>query len=321
MATKEGYLGIRERFLEIEESTYGTAPSFSSSNLIGDDVIVTPAFEQGFQERKSSGTDTRTVEDQTAGPLSLPYSLAWYPRTWRMLKYVFDIGSETGSGTYTHNLVVSNAPKSFSAEWAMRHGTDPLVFKLTGCVVNDLNIAFSKASGSGNDGFVTCSAECFAQNYSTPASIESCDFTQSGDAFQYRHFGLTLNSGDVVPINSGSIKISQGFNMNDARYASSGLGRTIGVPIATVFRISGSFNLNLFETDFVDLWETAAAIGGTNQIVFEQSSSNKVTFALTNMYINPVPVSGTNIEGINTGDFVWTATGITVAAIDDIASW
>ncbi len=69
------------------------------------------------------------------------------------------------------------------------------------------------------------------------------------------------------------------------------------------------------------MWETATVLTGTNSIVFEQDSGNKITLALSGLTVNPVPVSGTNIDGTNTGSFVWTATGVSITAIDDIANW
>lgn len=321
MATKEGILGIRERFITKEETGgYGVAASLTTALVPGYNIIVNPTFTQGFQETLNNGTDVRTVNSKFKGPLSLAYTLAYYPVDWRMLKYVFDIDSETGSGTYTHTLSVGNTLKSFTAEWAMRHSTDPMIFKLVGNVINQFRINWAKATGEGNSGFITCTANCIAQDYTTP-SLQAGSFTESGDPFQYRHSEITLNTSEVVEINNGELVFTQGINPNDSRYGSTSNGRTIGTPIPTVFRISGRINVNLLSTTLPALWETAAVISGTNTIVFEQSATNKVTFTLSGVYCEPVPLSGTNIEGVNTGDFVFTATGVVPVAIDAISAW
>jgi len=320
MVTKEGLIGLRERWIMKEEATYNTAPSLATALVPGYDIIINPTFTQGFQEILNNGTDVRTVNSKVAGPLGLAYSLAYYPVDWRMLKYVFDIDSETGSGTYTHTLSVGNTLKSFTAEWAMRHSTDPMIFKLTGNVINQFRINWAKATGEGNSGFITCTANCIAKDYTTPA-LQAGSFTASGDPFQYRHAEITLDTSEVIEINNGELVFTQGMSPNDFRYASSSNDRLIGTPIATVFRISGRINVNLLSTTLPSLWELAAAISGTNTIVFEQSASNKVTFTLSGVYCEPVPLAGTNIEGVNTGDFVFTATGITTIALDAISSW
>ena len=42
--TDEGILGSRERYIEIEESTYGVAEDLTSANVPGYNIIVTPTF-------------------------------------------------------------------------------------------------------------------------------------------------------------------------------------------------------------------------------------------------------------------------------------
>jgi len=321
MATQEGYLGIRERYIAVKETTYGTAPSYAGALVPGYNIKVTPTFTQGFQEILNNGADVRTRNSQSAGPLGLVYNMEYNPANWGRLKYVFDIDSETGSDPYTHTLSVGNTLYSFSAEWALRHGSDPMIWQIYGNVISSFTVDFQKASGEGNDGFVKVTENIVAQDYDDDQSLTAGSFTVTTDPFQYRHHTVTLQSGAIVPINSGQLVFTQGINPNDSRYASSALGRTIGTPIATVFRVSGRLNLNLFETTFQDMWDAAVALTGTNTIVFEQSASNKITFTLTGMYVEPVPMSGTNIEGINTGDFVFTATGVTTVAIDAIANW
>ena len=116
MATSEGLIGIRERFIEAEEGTYGSAAVLTSAAVPGYDIIMTPKFEQGMQEVLNDGSGVRTLNKFIAKPLQLPYDLEYKPANWRRLKYVFDIDSETGSGTYTHTLSVGNTLKSYTAE-------------------------------------------------------------------------------------------------------------------------------------------------------------------------------------------------------------
>ncbi len=321
MASEEGLLGIRERYISVVESSYGTAPSFSNARVPGVNVIITPNFTQGFQEVLSSGADNRTVNKKVAGPLGMQYTAAYYPTNWHRLKYMFDIDSETGSDPYTHTLSVGNTIKSFSAEWAMRRSSDQQIFLTVGNVINQMTIAFAKASGEGNDGFITCTEAVIAQDYTTPGSLESGTFTDTDDPYQYRHSTITLNSSEVVEINNGEITFSQGINPNDSRYANSALDRTIGTPIPLLFRVTGRFNINMLSTTLTALWETATNLSGTNTIVFSQSAGKSLTLTLSGMTVNPVPIAGTNIEGVNTGDFVFTATGVAVVAIDDIQNW
>ncbi len=250
----------------------------------------------------------------------MPYTLSYLPSNWQRLKYVFDIDSETGTTPTTHTLSVGNTLKSYTAEWALRHDTSPIIIKTTGNVVNRTTLNFQKSTGEGNEGFIQVVQDCFAQNYTTP-SIQAGSFTVSGDPFQYRHMTWTLAGSGVVEVNNGSIVFDQGMNIADSRYASSTLGRTIGSPIVTLFRVSGRFNVNLVDTTYIDLWELATAISSTNTLIFEQDASNKITFTFAGMYVEPVPLSETNLEGVNSADFVFTATGVTVVALDAIANW
>ena len=320
MSTQEGYLGIRERFITVEESAYGTNPGLSTATVPGNDIIITPTFTQGFQEIKSAGADDRVISGRVAGPLGLGYSLAYYPTNFRRLKYVFDIDSETGSNPYTHTLSIGNSLKTFSSEWTLRHDTAPLNFRMTGNVVTQSSYSFAKANGEGNDGFITCNESVICQDYTNPTA-QAGTFLATGDPFQYRHLDAVFDGNSVVEVNSGELVFTQGINASDSRYASSSLGRTIGTPIVTLFRISGRLNLNLFKTDYVDLWAAAAAIGGACTLAFTQSLGNKITFTLSNVVLEPVPLSGTNIERVNTGDFTFTADSISAVAIDAIANW
>jgi len=318
--TQEGLLGIRERLILATETAYGTAIALTSAIVPGYNIIVNPTFTQGFQEILNNGTDVRTINSKVPGPLSLAYSLAYYPADWRMLKYVFDIDSETGSDPYTHTLSVGNTLDSFTSEWAMRHSSDPMIIKTTGNVINQYRINWTKSTSEGNSGFLTCTANVIAQDYTTP-SIQAGDFTATGTPFQSYHSTITLNTSEVVEVNNGEMTFTQGLNANDSRYASSANVRTIGTPIATNFRISGRINVNLLSTTLPALWETAAAISGTNTLVFQIDAENKITFALSGIYCEPVPLAGTNIEGVNTGDFVFTATSVGVVAIDSIENY
>ena len=321
MVSQEGYIGARERFIEKVESVYGTAVSLTGAETPGVNLQVTPTFSQNFQEIMNNGGDVRTLTSKVAGPLSLAYSLQFSPIDWHMLKYVFDIDSETGTSPTTHTLLIGNTLMSFTSEWAMQHSTDPLIYLMDGNIITNFRIAFNKATSEGSDGFITCVANCIAQGYTTPASVTAGDFTDTGIPFQYRHSAAIINSVAVIPVNSGEIVFTQGINAGDSRYADTSLGREIGAPIATVFKISGRLNLNLFATTYSTLWEAAAALSGTNTIAFTQSASNKITFTFTNMYVSPVPHNGTAKEGVDTGDFVFTATSVAVVAVDGIANW
>jgi hypothetical protein len=320
MSTQEGLLGIRERFISKEETTYGTAIALTTAEISGYNIIITPRFSQGFQEKLSAGLDTRTRSGQVKGPLSLEYDHVYYPANWSRLKYMFNIDSETGSSTYTHTLSIGNTQKSFTSEWAIRHSTSPIIFKLTGNVVTQLAIRWSKSSAEGNEGFITCSESIISQDFTTP-SLQAGTFEATGEPFQYRHAKMTLASGEIIELNNGELTFVQGINASDSRYCSTSLDRTIGKPISTVFRISGRANVNLVDSTYADIWELADALSGTNTIEFEQSSTNKVTFTLTGAYINPVPVGETNLEGINSADIVFTADSVVPVVIDSIENY
>lgn len=320
MAINEGLLGERERFLHVIEGSYGSDPGLTSGHVIGVNMKITPQFNQNFMDILNNGGDSRTIVDKVAGGLSLPYTVEYNPVDWRFLKYLFDIDSETGSDPYTHNISIGSTHESFTSEWAMQH-TTPVIFKLLGNVVTSYDIQFQKSTGDSSEGFVKCTANLLAQDYTNPGSLTAGDYTTSLAPFQFRHFKLTLASSEVVEVNRGGLTITTGINESDSRYANTTLARKIGEPVPGVVRISGFVNVNLFDDTYQTLWATADAMTGTNTLEFTQSASNKITFTLTGVHVAPVPFDGTNIDGVNTGTFTFTATGISAVAIDSIANW
>jgi len=322
MTATEFNLGLRERFITVNETSYGTGGSLASALVIGKNMRVTQSWAQGFQETLSAGNDRRYIDANVAGPLLLPYNIEFYPVDWRFLKYAFDITSETGSTPTTHTLDVGNTLQSFRAEWAKQNSQGNQAFITTGNVVTQMVISFQKATGAGNDGFVNVNLGVLAQDYSSTSSVQGSISSLTDDPFQYRMVKLTLASNEIVEVNNGEMTIQQTINPNDSRYANSTLNRKIGEPIPTVFRIFGRFNINVKDTTYSDIWELAADLTGTNKLEFIRTSgSDEAVWTFTGMTVNPASIGNTNIEGVDNVEFVWVAETVQVVTKDAIANY
>jgi hypothetical protein len=318
----EFYIGPRERIIWIEETSYGTGGTLANALVIGYNHRITQSFNQNFQEVLTAGSDDRKVKSLVYGVLSLPFSITYNLENWRFLKYIFDITTETGTAPTTHTLDIGNTLKSFKLEWAKRHTATPQVYLITGGVVMNTRISFQKATGEGQEGFVIVSHECIAQDYTSPASEQGSISSLSGVPYQFRHCKLTINSSEVVEVNSGEISIAQGITINDSLYANATLNRKIGEPIPTILRITGKFNLNVKDLTYSDLWEAAAAISGTNKLEFIRTSgSDEAVWTFTNLTCSPAPVGNTNLEGVDNAEFIFQATSVQVVTKDSVANY
>lgn len=316
-------LGIRERYITVNETSYGSGGTLASARVIGKDTRITQNWDQGFQETLNNGGNNRKVIERIKGPISLPYNVEFYPTDWRFLKYIFDITSESGSPTVTHTLDIGDSLQSFKAEWAKQNDDGNMVFTILGNVMTACTISFQKATGEGNDGFVNVNASTLAKSQTDGTSVQATITALTSEPFQYRMIKLTLAGNEVVEVNNGEITITQGVNPNDSRYANSTLDRTIGEPIPTVFRITGRFNLNIKDTTFTTMWDSAtASLGGTNKLEFLRTAgSDEAVFTFTGLTINPAPIGNTNLESVDSADFVFTATSVQAVIKDTIANY
>jgi len=320
MVFNEFLLGKRERLTWIAETAYGSGGTMTSGEVVGLDAIITPQFNQAWQEILQAGADNRTVQSRVAGPLQLPYTLTFTIVNWKFLKYAgYSFTDSVAPAPYTHTFALSNAIQSFKLEWAMRH-TTPVVLTLTGNVVKKTTINYQKATGEGAEGFVRVTLECVAQNYSIGAAVSTVSNITTAP-FQWRHSKLTINTAEVTEINNGTLIIEQGIDENDSRYCNSTLDRTIGEPIPKVHRITGVFNVNMKDNTYMAFWNAAAAVGGTNKLEFIRGASDNISATMTNLRLHEVYPT-TQPEGVTNKDISFSAeTFSALVATDAIATY
>jgi hypothetical protein len=312
----EYLIGKRERATWIKETSFGSGGTMTGGEVVGEDVTITPNFTQGFQETISAGTDTRAVEDFTAGPQSLKYTMKFNPVNWRWLKYLYDVAD---GGSYTHTFTLANTLNTYKLEWAKQHTTDH-VFTIIGNVFKSATMRFAKTNSGGTDGKITVEADCVAKSLTQGSSVTSVS-ALTKRAFQYRMAKVTLNNAEVVEVNNGEITFDNGINEEDSRYCNSTNDRAIGEPIPGVYRITGRFNVNVKDKTYYDLWATADAISNCKLEIIRTASSDQLVGTFSGFHLLEA-VAPTNLQGVTNVDLVFAATGFTsLVATDDIATY
>jgi hypothetical protein len=319
MTFQEFLLSKRERHSWVDETSFGTGGTMTSGEICGLNSMIEPDFSQGWEEILTAGADDRTVQSEVAGPLQLPFKLTFTPVNWKFLKYAGYGVVDTGGPAYVHTFTLNNVIKSFKFEWAFRH-TTPVVITLTGCVVKKTTIQFQKATGSGTEGFIKVILECVAQNYSIGSSVSSLS-NITASPIQWRHTKWTVNSSEVVEINSGTLVIDQTIDESDSRYCNATLDRTIGEPIPKVHRINGVFNVNMKDNTFMAFWNTAAVISGTNKLEFIRGASDSLVATMASLrLVDAYPSS--DLESVTNKDISFKAQSFTsLIATDSISTY
>jgi hypothetical protein len=130
----------------------------------------------------------------------------------------------------------------------------------------------------------------------------------------------TINTTETVEVNSGDFNIDNGINEDDVRYCNSTLDRTIGEPIPKVHRIFGSLNVNIKDATQVTLWDGAAAVGGTNTLLFYRGSNDQLLITFTGLRYSQCN-EPTQLEGVTYSDIVWTGLSIAIVATDSVVTY
>jgi len=315
MAFEEYLIGKREKGAWVAETSYGAGGVMATNGeVVGLNFELIPDFNQNWQEILSAGADVRTVESRAKGPLTLPFQIRFTPVNWKWLKYLMKV-EDDGSDPYTHTFTVPNSVQSFKLEWAKRHTTN-VVVTLTGCMILNAVLSFSKGTGAG-EGFCVVTANCVASDYDLGATVTSLDAGNITDGpFQWRHVKLTLEGSEVVEVNNGEISIASGIEPNDSRYCNATLNRALGEGIPKTFRINGRFNVNEKDNTYQTLWDAAAAVGSTNKLEFIRGANDNMifTFGVFKFASTNAP---TDLEGVSAPDLIWTDDALTSTIATD----
>ena len=321
MATTEFLHGMRERVSVVEETSYGSGGDMAANGaIIGYNAAITAGFDQGFQEITTNGADDRAVEDYSSGPAQYPFTLTFAVTSWKWLKYMFAC-ADAGSDPYTHTLTLANTVESFKCEWAKR-ATTSHVLTLTGCVIKKARIRFSKATGEGKEGLITVEAECVAKTSTPGTTVTTLDAGNlSATPFKFFNTKFTLAGSEVVEVNNGEINIDNGIKEEDSRYCNSTAARNISDPIPSKFLIDATFNVNVKNDTYYDLWATADEITSTNTLEFERATNDDLVMTFAKLFIFK-GVASTNLEGVTNVDLVTKITKFTsLIATDAISSY
>lgn len=315
----EFMIGKREQHAMCEEDTWaalGTKSMAVDGFIVGKNVKCTPDFSKNWQEVLTAGADSRDISSMELGPETLKFTLTFNPTNWKFLRYCAH-GTVTNTDHttyYTHTFTATDTVKSFTYEWSKRGSTDH-VLTLTGCIITNLAISFSKGTGEG-DGFVTVTAECIAKSVSAGTSTTSVS-AETEKAFQFRMAKLTYAGSEVVEVNSGELTIDNGINLEDAMYCNSTLDQAIGEPIPTIRRYTCRFNINQKDDTYFDDWNDEVVVPSTNKLELTRGSNDDITFTFTNLYLQGA-TSPTNIDGITNVDLVGVIASTAIEANDSL---
>jgi len=321
MAYTEMLLGKRERLSWIAETSWGAGGTMSSGEVVGDNMVLTPDFSQGWQEVLSAGTDELTVETRVPGPKVLPYYMGFVPVNWRWLKYLMAVADADDGGIKTHTFTVRSSIASFKLEWAKRHTTNH-VLTMSGNAVKSATISWQKATGEGSDGFIRVLLDCVCKTYAQGSSVTSLS-ALTKLPFQYRMVKFTLNGNEITEVNNGEMTIELGVDEGDSRYCNSTLSTDLGEPIPKVFRITGRVNVNIKDKTYYDLWAARAVVGSTNTLLFDKDGTgdDQMLFTFGDFYLYD-GVAPTSLDGVTNVDLVFQAdTFSSVVSRDDITTY
>ena len=314
MAYNEGLIGKRERITVVNETAFGTGGTMSSGYVLGLNCKLTPNWNKNWQEILAAGADNRYIQSRVLGPRALPFSLSFVTTDWRWLRWLGYTSTDAGSSPYTHTLAISNVIQSFKLEWAWRH-TTPVVISLAGAFCLSGTVNFQKASGEGEEGFITVELSCYANTYAIGSSVTSVSANTS-DPFQWRHTKLTLNNVEKVRLNNGSITIENGVNPEEFRYCNTTIDRGIGEPVPLVHRVNGRFNLTYFDSTEIDLWDTDAVIANCKLDFISNNTNNKIVSVFNNFRSHQA-FSATEFSGVKKADTVFSAESFTSLIVTD----
>ena len=289
----EFLIGKRERMSWIVETSFGSGGTMTSGEVVGDNCVLEPDWNQGFQDILSAGADSMQTEDKVPGPKVLPYTLNFAPVNWRWMKYLMSCANGADGATKTHTFTLNNSITSFKLEWAKRHTTSH-VLTLFGNVVKSATLSFTKSTGEGSEGLLNVSMACVAQDYSQGSSVSALA-SLTKKPFQYRHIKFTIEDTEITEVNNGEITIERGIDENDSRYCNSTLDETIGEPIPKTFRVTGRVNVNLKDKTYYTLWNARAEVGTTLETATATSGSTS-TVTDTGIGWDTDEHSGKNVE-------------------------
>jgi len=322
MPFTEYFIGKRERISIVDETSYGSGGTMSSGGFIpGLDCRIEPNFSQEWQEILSAGDDDRTVQNRVVGDLKLPFTLSFKVSDWRFLKYA-GYGSivNAGSNPYTHTFSLANTVQSFKLEWARRH-TTASVITLVGCLIKKVTLRFQRGGAAG-EGQVMAFCDCVARNYSKGTSVTTLANTVSSSTpFHYRHTKLTLESSEIVEVQGGELTIDNGIDEDDSRYANSTQDRLLSEPIPKVHRIDGRASIVAKDATFLNQWDGAAALSGTNKLEFIRGASDNIVLTLASVRVG-MANAPTVLEGPQVVDLVFNAKSFSsLVATDAVAAY
>ena len=295
----EFLLGKKERIMfSDEEATYGTAAT--RVKALGRNATFDPnKNNQNIQQIKGAGTNDLDVPVREFGKETWGGVLTYTPQDWQFLKFVLLSASsgvtdtDIGSGNYSHTFTNTETDLcSFSLERAQQ-ATTSRVRTYEGCQVNSYALAWD-STGVGN--FITATADIFAEDCANSTSVTSVT-PPTTEGFKPRHVQLTLESGIVVYLQSGTFTINN--SLTDGLYANYDLARLKGesAPVLRTYNLSAVAQIT--DDTFFDMYESAAVLSGTNTLHLERATNDDLTMTFTNAYLNTAP-DPTNLEGINT---------------------
>jgi len=322
----EYLLGVREQIAMCEEDTWanlGTKTMADDGFLVGKNVKITPDFSKNWQEVLTAGTSSRDIDSMEKGSETYKFTLTFNPTNWKFLRYcAHGTVTNTGSAPTVHTFTATDVVKSFTLEWAKQQsatGTDHVI-TLTGCIISNLSISFSKGTGSG-EGFVEVTAECIAKSASAGSSTTTIS-ADTDDAFQFRMAKLTYAGNEIVEVNSGELTIDNGIDLEDVLYCNSTLDQSIGEPIPKIRRYTCRFNINQKDDTYHDDWEDQVVVPSTNKLELIRGTgpADDITFTFTDLYLQTA-TSSTNIDGITNVDLVGIIKSVAIVANDALTDY
>lgn len=308
-------VGQREQIGWFEENAFDDQSGLTMTadgEVVGYDCVFTPNFSQNIQEISNNGADDTELKSLEKGPVRYNFTLEFIPYNWKFLKYCTH-GSVTNTDRttyYEHTFTKTNEAKTFTIERLIRQETNEC-YQLHGCTIKNVRIEYRKGTGQ-KDSFLKVTADCvgIGKEDVSPATLSAPTLA----AFKNYMATFTYKGSVISKVNNFTLTLDNGINEEDSESASASLNRELGEPIPTTKRYNFTGNINQSDKTFAEDF-TGEYVSGTNTLVFERGTNDKITFTFTDLMLSNA-FGGTNITGVNTRDIAGLVRSLGIVAED-----
>ena len=305
-------------FIMSNEAVYGDGGDYNTSKFrLGSSMKLTsPNFSNNW--RDIEGGDIQIIK-KVVGEKDFKFDFEFLLTDLRFMKYEMNIVSETGTNPdFTHTMDLSSTNinnKTFATQWKLNNG---LAYNLTGCRIIDNTISFSKPSGEGDEAFIKVKLSLTCKDI-TKETTTFQTLTEDLNPFLFHNVKLTIASGEIVEVNSGSYNLNPNADI-DTFYCNNSLVQTRERPIYTIFTNALNVNINVMDESKFDEFLARLEVSGTNTLEFIRNANESISITFDKFY-NMSYTQPTEFRQVVKSDLVFNGRLTNIVAKDTIENY